>query len=265
MTKELKIFTAGVAMGAADQTVSQWNVKNPDFPAKLSPGGSVAGVKQYLAGEAFDVLIVADEGLITSLLMPQEASGYAVFAGNKMVVVAGPNQSIDSTNWVEKLTDPKAVFAHFDPVADPGGYRAVLAMSLADHFQPGLSKKLLEHPGRLILTKPGPPGTGPVFDYIFGYYSMAKKRGASFAQLPEVMDLSADALAATYAEAEFRIDERTVIRGAPIAHALAIPAKAPNPVQALEWSQLFLAQDFSALGFLPRQRLVGSLWPSERI
>ncbi|MDR1608827.1 MAG: substrate-binding domain-containing protein [Deltaproteobacteria bacterium] len=259
MTTTLKIFTAGVAMGVASQTVDQWNAAHPDSLAQLDKGGSVIGAQKQLSGENFDVLILADDSLFSTMLA-SEVDGYVVFAGNRMVVIATEGRSIDSSDWEDKLTDPQTVFAHFDPKADPGGYRAILSMSLADHYRKGLAQKLLEHPGRLLLDKPGPPGTGPKFDYIFGYGSMAKAKGLIHAQLPEVMDLSQDHLADLYATAHFLIDEKTVIHGSPIAHALAIPKKTARPDLAYEFSKLFLAHDFGALGFCPRAKTVGQ-WP----
>ncbi|MDR2422882.1 MAG: substrate-binding domain-containing protein [Deltaproteobacteria bacterium] len=259
MIETLNVFSAGVALAVATQAAERWNERRPDFPVKLEKGGSVVGVKSLLAGEPYDLLILADDSLIEAALSPKATSGYAVFAGNKMAVAASPGRSIDSSDWLVKLTDPKAVFAHFDPKADPGGYRAILAMTLADHYEKGLSAKLLDHPGRLCLEKPGPPGSGPKFDYFFCYYSMAKSKGLSFAELPKVMDLSDDSLAEVYATAEFRIDEALTILGAPIAHALTIPRRAPHPQLAYEFAQEFLASDFAAFNFTPRAKAVGAL------
>ncbi|MDR1873264.1 MAG: substrate-binding domain-containing protein [Deltaproteobacteria bacterium] len=263
MASQLNVFSAGVAMGVVSDLVPKWNESRPDFPIKVTPGGSVIGVKQYLAGEPYDLLILADDHLIAQALVPNEATGYAVFAGNKMVIAANEGRTIDSSDWEAKLTAPGAIYAHFDPHADPGGYRAVLAMTLADNHRPGLSAKLLDGPGRLTLNKPGPGEPKPNFDYFFAYYSMAKAKGLTFAELPAVMDLSLDSLADAYAKAEFKIDETITVKGAPIAHALVIPKKAPNPKVALEFAQVFLASDFASYGFLPRKSLSGSLLGSE--
>jgi molybdate/tungstate transport system substrate-binding protein len=258
--KEINVYSAGVALGLTSQAVERWNELHPDSPAKMTAGGSVAGVRRHLAGELFDLLILADDRNIADLMIPRTASGYVVFAGNKMVIAAVQGHSIDSTNWVKKLLDPTAVFLHFNPQVDPGGYRAVMAMLLADRYQAGLSAKLLNHPGRYCPEeKPPPlkPGEKPPYAYQFLYYSLAKSRGLAFAELPTVMDLSSEDLADVYASVEFALDESTVVRGSPINHALTVPLNAPNPQGGRELARLFLTSDFAAHNFLPRSKIVG--------
>jgi molybdate/tungstate transport system substrate-binding protein len=263
---ELSVFTAGVAYLAAQKAIEKWNAladmgqMGQGLAATLTKGGSVIGVNKLLEGAPFDVLILADEELAAKAIFPKLAFGYAVFAGNKMVVAANSGRSIDSSNWLEKLTAPGAVFAHYDPLADPGGYRAVMAMTLADRYKKGLASALLNSPGRLVLGPPDPLGKGPDYDYIFGYYSMAKSRGLVFAELPRIMDLSDDSLAEVYRTAEVELSGGLVVKGSPIAHALVVPKSAPNPDKALEFARLFLATDFLAYNFSPRAKVVGSLW-----
>ncbi|MDR0549144.1 MAG: substrate-binding domain-containing protein [Deltaproteobacteria bacterium] len=258
---EIKVFSAGVALGLANQSATIWNQAHPDSQVRLTGGGSVEGVRRHLQGDLFDLLILADEANIATTLGPHLSSGYVVFAGNKMVIAATPGSEINSATWVDKLTDPGAVFAHFNPYVDPGGYRAVLAMLLADRYQPGLSAKLLDHPGRLcLMDKPAPPKPGdkPPFHYMFAYYSMAKSRGLTFAELPEVMDLSSDSLAATYGEVEFKLNDDETVQGSPIAHALTVPLNALNPEGGRAFGRAFLENDFQAQNFLPKRKVVGT-------
>jgi molybdate/tungstate transport system substrate-binding protein len=268
MTKQLNVFTAGVAMEVAGQAVEKWNRLHHDCLAKLTRGGSVDGIRSFLAGEPFDLLILADDTNIASMLMPDHCGSYHIFAGNKMVLAASPDrpeaQTLNSSNWLEKILDPKTTFFHFDPHGDPGGYRAVMTMLLADQYQAGLSDKLLKHPGR-ICQKPGHNNQAgkPVFDYLFAYYSMAKSRGLAFAELPDVMDLSQEKLADNYSKVKFEVDDKTTVIGAPITHALTIPLKTPYPQEAQELANLFLAIDFSAFNFLPRSGRVGSRLDAE--
>ncbi|MDR1086593.1 MAG: substrate-binding domain-containing protein [Deltaproteobacteria bacterium] len=261
MSQNLHVFTAGVAAEVTGLTIDRWNVRRPDCPARMTRGGSVEGVRRYLAGEGFDLLILADDALIPLLLGPGECSGYVVFAGNRMVLAASPDKpelTISSGDWLDKILDPGTRFFHFDPKADPGGYRAVLTMTLADRFEPGLTDKLLNHPGRLIQKPLKNPADKPDFDYFFLYYSMAKKRGLSMAELPEVMDLSQDSLASVYATARFEIDDRTTVVGTPIAHALTVPARAEHKEAAREFGEMFLENDFEAFNFPVRRKSFGT-------
>lgn len=257
---ELKIFSAGVAGQLAAKTVEAWNARHPQTPAALTRGGSVDGIRRLLKGEEFDLLILADDGIIQSMMMPKYTDGYYIFAGNKMVVAAAEGREINSENWPEKLLAPEAKFMHMNPYGDPGGYRAVMAILLADQVQPGLSQKLMDHPGHIGMDPNLPAGERPKFDYMFTYYTAAKGRGMVFAELPREMDLSDDSLAELYATAEFQVDDDNRVKGSPIAHALTIPLAAKNRKLALEFADSFLANDFAAAHFSPRGRAVGQ-WP----
>lgn len=251
----LNIFNAGVAMGIVRETIGKWNNLYPEKHAEMQAGGSVYGIKQLLAGEPFDLLILADDTIIKSL-MADQTNGYIVFAGNKMVVCATEGKEINNDNWQEKLLEPKATFKHMNPYIDPNGYRAVMAMMLADHHEPGLTEKLLYHPGHIGMNPNISPKDLPAADYMFSYYSGAKNSNAVFAELPEVMDLSNDALADIYATAEFQVDEQNTVNGAPISHALTIPKTSPNASEACRFVDMFLENDFAAYNFIPKRKTV---------
>jgi ABC-type molybdate transport system substrate-binding protein len=255
--EELKVFSAGVAMGVAKDTAEKWNSTHPEFPVKLTFGGSVDLIRRVLAGEDCDILILADNTIIENMMMPDVTGGYVIFAANKMVIAATPGNSIDSDNWREKLLAPDAKFMHMNPYGDPGGYRAVLAMLLADKVEEGLSEKLMNHPGHIGMDPTLTRENMPPFNYMFTYYSGAKKRGMVFAELPAIMDLSDEALNDVYSSVSFAVDEEHTVKGSAIFHALTIPYAAKNPVQAKEFADQFLASDFNAYGFSPAKKTVG--------
>lgn len=253
----LYVNTAGCVGKLVNETAVRWNKLHPELPAVVKFGGSVDIVRNALAGKPCDVMLVADECNISQLMMPEHADGYYVFAGNKMVI---SGKGINSANWKEKLLDPSATFMHFSPYGDPGGYRAVMAMLLADKYEPGLTDKLMNHPGHIGMSKekPAPGAPRPKADYTFGYYSGPASSGAEFAELPAVMDLSDDALADVYATAKFAVDDENTIAGMPIAHALTIPFEAKHKEAAREFIDLFLEHDFAARKYLPKSRAVGN-------
>ena len=255
--RTLQVFTAGVAMKIVREKVQQWNLTHPERQAEMRPGGSVDLIRRVLAGERCDVLIVADDTNIADMLMPDQAEGYTIFAANSMVVMGKPGSDINSDNWKEKLLDPKATFLHRNPYGDPGGYRAVMAMLLADQVEPGLSAKLMEHPGHIGMDPDLTRETTPNCDYDFMYRSGAVSMGRPFADLPDCMNLSDPALKDVYAGVSFAVDEHNTVKGAPIAHAITIPKTAVFDEDAREFARTFLNTDFSAYGFLPRHELVG--------
>ena len=251
----LHVFCAGVSIKLVKETADKWNTLHPELPAVVTPGGSVDLIRDCLAGDPCDVLISADDAIIRTMMMPEYADGYRVWAGNKMVLAG---EGISSANWEEKLLAPDATFKHHNPYGDPGGYRAVMAILLADKYKPGLAERLMNHPGHIGMEKnTGPFGNMKDAKYEFMYYSGAKSSGGNYAELPAVMDLSDPSLAGTYANVSFSIDDENTVTATPITHALTIPKKAFHKEAAKEFSRMFLALDKETAGFLPREGVHG--------
>ena len=253
----LQVFTAGVAMGAVKEAVQHWNLKHPEMQAEMHPGGSVDLIRKVLAGERCDVFITADDTLIKSMMMPDAAKGYISFAGNKVVIAAKGDAEISSENWKEKLLDPNAKFAHKNPYGDPGGYRGVMALLLADKVEAGLADKLMNHPGHIGMDPDLNMGNMPPHDYAFEYYSGAVSRGMKFAELPSVMDQSDPVLSEIYADAKFAVDENNTVVCTPISHGVTIPETAKFKAEAQAFVTEFLKKDFAQFNFLPRREAVG--------
>lgn len=251
----LHISCAGVSMKLVKETAAKWNENHPELPAIVTPGGSVDLVRGCIGGDPCDLLISADDVIIHSMMMPEYADGYRIWASNKMVVVG---EGITAENWEEKLLAEDATFKHHSPYGDPGGYRAVMAMLLADAYKPGLTDRLMNHPGHIGMDKnPGPFGNLQQAQYEFSYRSGPLSSGRSFAELPAVMDLSDPALAEEYAKVSFAVDDENTVTATPIAHALTIPKTALNKEAAKEFAKMFLAIDKEARGFLPCEGVVG--------
>lgn len=255
MSNTLNIFSAGVARKVVNDTIKIWNGKHPELSANLTVDGSVDLIRRCLSGEPCDLLILADDKIIESMMMPKKAAGYIVFAGNRMVVAANEGYEISDDNWKEKLLAPDATFDHHNPYADPGGYRSVMSMLLADKIEAGLGEKLLNHPGHFGMGND--PADMPEIKYCFDYYTRAAGRGAVIAELPEIMNLSSDDLADIYAEVSFAVDTENTITATPINHAITIPAAAVNIEAAKEFSKMFLGMDFKKYGFVERHIPVG--------
>lgn len=255
MSLQLNIFSAGVAGKAVKDVISKWNKLYPEITAALTIDGSVDLIRRCLAGESCDLLILADDKIIDQMMLPDHASGYIVFAGNRMVVAANEGYEIGTENWKEKLLDPSATFDHHNPYADPGGYRSVMSMMLADKIESGLADKLINHPGHFGMGND--PEDLPEIKYCFDYYTRAAGRGATIAELPEIMNLGNDELAAIYSEVSFSVDESNTIAATPINHAVTIPLTSGNPDAAREFVNLFLDIDFESYGFVKRREIVG--------
>jgi ABC-type molybdate transport system substrate-binding protein len=251
----LNIFCAGVSLKLVKEAAKKWDALHPELPSVVTPGGSVDLIRDCISGEPCDFLISADDTIIRTMMMPKYADGYRIWAGNKMVLVGN---DITNENWEEKLLAPDATFKHHNPYGDPGGYRAVMAMLLADTYKTGLTQRLMNHPGHIGMEKfVGPLSNQKEAKYEFTYYSFAKSSGANFSELPAVIDLSDPALAGTYAKVSFAVDNENTVTATPIAHALTIPKTSAHKEAAKEFAKMFLAIDKEAAGFLPFEKVEG--------
>lgn len=257
MDNTLQILTAGVAKEIIKDVVEKWNETHDKLKAEMYSDGSVDLIRKIKAGDRCDVVVIADDTIIKSMMMPDLADGYIVFAGNHMVITAKGEKQITSENWKEVLLESDTRFAHKNPYADPGGYRGVMALMLADKVEEGLSEKLINHPGHIGMDPKLTLATLPPHDFLFEYYTGALSRGASFAQLPEIMDQSNPDLVREYAKISFAVDSENTVVCTPISHAVTIPTVAVHKEAAKEFVKMFLQTDFKALGFVERNEKFG--------
>lgn len=251
--KTLHVLHAGVVKRQINETIERFKQRFPDAEVNACAAGSVDCARRALSGEPCDLLILADHRLIEVLLYPQLCDSYRIFAGNRMILQAThADAPLNDENWLQILSDPATRLGHRDPMADPGGYRAVFCLQLADNVQPGLSRMLLNSPNRRVVDH----GEESEVDYLIYYYTAALKDDKPFVTLPEMMDLSREDLADIYASARVELSDGRVVQGTPICHALTVPKSAREPELAHEFVDEFLRCDFTAAGFLPRTGLV---------
>jgi ABC-type molybdate transport system substrate-binding protein len=247
----IRVLHAGSVTKPIKDSITRF--KRDDITIQTTHSGSVDCVRRLIAGEPCDLIVLADAELISNMLMPTHADGYYVFAGNSIAIMAtSDDATISAGNWKETLLHPLATFGHYDPFFDPGGYRALMACMLADHIEPGLSRKLLEHPGRMVVR----PGTNPLPQFIFTYLSSAQKSGKPFVALPDEMALSNDEMNPLYREAMFDLGGSKVY-GSAISLALTIPFTARNKELAKKFALEFVQSDFTAEGFSIKNRVFG--------
>lgn len=263
--RNLRIFTAGVAGKIVKKTAEQFEKKYVGVSCEVFMGGSNTGINRLREGELFDVMILADSENIDEMLMPEYTDGYFIWGGNEMVITGN---GITSENWKEKLLDPDAKIKHMNPYNDPGGYRAVMAMKLAEEVEPGLADKLLKHPNYNGLDKetyegafrmPGEPEDGV---YRILYKTIPVSRGEQYAELPPQMNLGSPAYEKLYRTAQFTIESGETVCGNVIMHAVLIPKKTENRKDAEEFIKMFLSERFMMHGFTPVQKKVGK-WDVE--
>lgn len=212
--------------------------------------GSVETVRKISdLGRVPDVVAVADTALFARLI-PGRLSGPIAVLGTSRLVLAYTDRSrfageVNSDNWTDIATRPGVQIGRSDPTLDPAGYRALMAMQLAERYykQPGLAAKL-EASASEANVRPKSADlvallqTGNL-DYAWEYESVARKLGLRFVSLPPEVNLGDPSLASTYYSASVDISPRKagsgagahvplVMHGAPIVFGAGVPKDAPH-------------------------------------
>lgn len=267
----LRIFSAGVCGKIAKETLERYKKENPDMECELIMGGSTGGINKLLSGEKFDLMLLADDSNIKQLMMPEYCSGYYIWGGNEMVVVGN---DVNDDNWAEKLTSDEATLKHMNPYDDPSGYRAVMAIKLADRVEDGLSERIFSNPNYKGLDrkqyernrkpdnkKPDHKAFAPMCEdnvYQISYRSSAVGNNFNYALLPKVMNLGDENFEEEYNKVSFVVDGGNEIFGTTIFHAAVTPDNAQNKEAAEEFLKEFLNTDFVKYGFTDVRKSVGN-------
>lgn len=217
--------------------------------------GSIETVRKITElGRVPDVVALADTALFSLLLPGRLAGAVAVLGGTRLVLAYTARSrfasEVNARNWFEVTTRSGVQVGRSDPSLDPAGYRALMAMQLAERFyaRPGLALRL-EQAASTENMRPKSADliallqTGNL-DYAWEYESVARALGLRVVRLPPEVDLGDPALAATYASARVEIPRwgrgesagrngqhraPFVIKGGLIVFGAAVPKDAPNP------------------------------------
>lgn len=255
---ELIIFHAGSLAVPFKIIATAFSSEYPGVRVVCEAAGSRACARKISDLKRLcDVMASADYTVIDTLLIPKYATWNIKFAANEMVIVYDDNSrkhdEITSANWHEILLRSDVAFGRSDPNADPCGYRAVLAIKLAEKYygKPGLANKLLKKDIRYIR----PKETDLLallqireIDYIFLYCSVAGQHGLKYVVLPDEVNLKNPAFADVYKSVFVDISGKqpgTFItkQGGPMIYGVTIPKNAPNPRAALAFLEFLLKND----------------------
>ncbi len=255
--QELIIFNAGSLTAPFGNLLREFARLHPGVTPQQESSGSLDLVRKVTElAKPCDVMAVADYEVIPSLMVPQYADWYGIFARNQMVLMYTASSKlaseINSNNWYEIVLRPGVQSGHSDPDADPAGYRTLVLWQLAEKYyrKPGLYEQLNKTvPPKNIRPKSvelvALLQTGEV-DYIYGYRSVAEQGGLSFVTLPPQIDLSELGKAALYSTVSTQVvgnkpGEKKTIKGLPILFALTIPKNAPHQQLAEEFIRFALS------------------------
>ena len=290
-TKPVLVFAAGSLASPFAKLKTTFDAANTGAELGVYTGPSVTQIEKVTKKNMkADAVASADAYLIPDLMFPQNASWMLSFARNAMVIAYSNTTSdyaseITAENWFEVLDRENVSYATTDPTTDPGGYRAYMAIKLAEkHYgddeifqhlvgdHSGITAKLSGPVTVIDVSKPSPDGTTLVIpktgdptyidqlkagtvDYIFTYRSNAVQNGLGYVELPAEIDLSDPAQAAAYAKVQVKRPDGSTENGMPITYGITVPSVAGNPDLGQAFVRLLTGSEgasvLSAEGFTP--------------
>jgi len=294
----LKVFHAGSLTVPFEEIERLFEARHPEVDVQRESMGSVKAVRQITEiGKRVDVIAVADYSLIPSLMYPKYADWYVKFATNELVLAYNPTESryadeININNWYDILRRDGVTFGFSNPNLDPCGYRALMAIQLAELYynDSAIFDDLIlantaitvgeEENGTYTIKVPEDlaPNTEKVtvraksvelialvegggLDYAFEYKSVAVQHNLSFVSLPDEVDLGSVDYAPLYRRVRVMRADGRVCVGKPITYGVTVPKNSPNPKLGLEFVKFIIGEGMSVLeacGQLPIQPPVGS-------
>lgn len=228
------------------------------IPFEQENAGSLETARKLTElGKIPDLIALADHEVFPQILMPEHVTWYARFARNRMVLAYGDASrfagEITRDNWREVVLRPGVEIGRADPNLDPAGYRALMAMQLAEmHYgDSGLARRLLDaapernvRPKEVDLVALVQAGE---LDYVWQYESVARATGLRYIRLPHQIDLGFPVDSAHYDSAVVRvlgegIGDTITLRGSPIIYGFSIPVNAPHPEIARQFAAFLLGE-----------------------
>lgn len=259
----LIVFNAGSLTAPVADLLREFTKRRSQKAPQQESAGSLEAVRKITElGKPCDVLAVADYDVIPTLMIPQYADWYAVFARNQLVLMYAPNSKfsgdINKDNWFEILKRPDLQYGYSNPDLDPAGYRTLLHWQLSETYyhRPGLYQQLKAgvplrniRPKSVELVALLQSGE---LDYIYGYRSVAEENNLKFITFPPEIDFSDASKASFYATATIEVagkspSEKIRITGAPILYGLTIPRSAPHKELAEEFLEFMWSPDGQAI------------------
>ena len=291
----MRVFCAGSLIRPFEDLEKAFEALHPEIDVLMECHGSIQVIRHVTElHEKIDVVATADDALIPMLMYnstdPETGKPYANwyirFAGNRLALAYTPQSQhadqITPNNWYTILLQPGVRLGIADPRFDASGYRALMALRLAEeaYNQPGIFKNLIEGRFKYPITifeedgfteisvpeilEPRPDmgilirgasiqliallESGDL-DYAFEYESVIRQHGLEWVELPEMVNLGNEAYDPQYKQVQVKMDFRRfasvepVFIGEHISYGITIPTNAPHPDQAVQFIEFLLGAD----------------------
>jgi molybdate/tungstate transport system substrate-binding protein len=273
---QLIIYHPGSLTAAFKKIEAAFMAEHPDVAIVDKFGGSVNLARQVtVGGEPADLYASADYEDIDVLLKPKWANYTIRFAQGAMVLVykindpnplarvdaiADPSVPFNPTsnpptipnvvpNWYHILAQPGVWIGGGDPSTDPGIYRGLLIMQLAEKYyhQPGLYQAFYKNDTYRDGDKTSPPPADYRFSYEHGALAMARTDpNVRLALLPAEIAMSDSSQGTFYSQASISIsglastDPHVTIKGSRVTWGITLLNSSKNPANAIAFLQFLL-------------------------
>ncbi len=249
-----------------------------DLEIRDEPSGSVMAIRKITdLGKRADVVAVADYGLIPKFMFPKYADFYIAFAKNELVLCytngSKYGDKINVENWYEILSRKDVRFGFSNPNVDPCGYRALMAIKLADlYYHKPIFRELIEDhtnvraegmqinspreivtDGKVVVRDKSVDliallESGSI-DYAFEYKSVALQHNLKYVELPDEINMGNFSLKDWYGKVSILVWKvengsfiRKEIKAGPIIYGVTIPKNSENEKLAEEYLAFLLSE-----------------------
>ncbi|MEZ4600250.1 MAG: tungstate ABC transporter substrate-binding protein WtpA [Syntrophotaleaceae bacterium] len=213
---KLIIFHAGSLTVPFAEMEKEFEARFPKVDIQREMGGSTRIARLISeVGKPADLMAAADYQVIDKSLIPSHARINIRFATNEVVLAYNDRSrhasEFSSDTWYDILGRKGVVWGHSDPNVDPGGYRALMAMQLAEKYyrRPGLYEKLLANRPKQNLRDKAVSLTSLLqngeMDYIWTYRSLALQHNLKFISIDEHLNLAVPENNSFYRQATVRV------------------------------------------------------------
>ena len=295
----LSVFAAGSLIQPFDALEKAFESKYPNIDVLPEYHGSIQVIRHATElHEPIDVVATADAALVPMLMYATNNPGtgqpyadwYIRYASNHLALAYNKNSKyadeINAENWVEILSRPDVKVGIADPRFDASGYRALMALALAEErahnyrlFEPfvagqftyGLAifrdddlttitvPEILETQSGAHLVIRGASiqliallETGDL-DYAFEYESVIAQHNLGLLRLPGEVNLGEPAFEDLYNHVQVNLDFQRFasikpeFRGEQIGYGITIPSSALHPKEAALFIAFLLSPEGRAI------------------
>ncbi len=292
-SRTLRVFCAGSLILPFAELEKAFEALHPEVDVQSECHGSIQVIRHVTElHESIDVVATADHALIPMLMYENTdpdsgkpyADWYIRFAGNRLALAYSPlsryADEIQADNWYKILTRPDVKLGLADPRFDAAGYRALMALNLAEDvygvndlhgrllrdaftwpvtrfldedfieiyvpeiLEPVQGSKIVQRGSSIHLIALLESGD---LDYAFEYESVIAQHGLNSIRLPQAIHLGDPDFAEDYSRVQVKIDfqrfstVKPVFRGEPIGYGITIPSNAPEPELAQQYVDFILS------------------------